>query len=155
MDRVIKNLREQLILLRRLNGLLNELSDDLKQSTSGSGVSLTVQSVETVMPELSEADAKLREFLRAESIDNLNDYIMRQPPSIERDVAARLSNQVGSLQMNVQKQLVKVSTLLVNSKKFIDFNINVMSNVAVGTIYGRHGNEPPARSQRRIFDANI
>ena len=155
MDRVIKNLREQLILLRRLNGLLNELSDDLKQSTSGSGVSLTVQSVETVMPELSEADAKLREFLRAESIDNLNDYIMRQPPAIERDVAARLSNQVGSLQMNVQKQLVKVSTLLVNSKKFIDFNINVMSNVAVGPIYGRHGAEPQARSQRRIFDANI
>lgn len=155
MDRVIKNLREQLILLQRLNGLLNELSADLKQSTSGSGVSLTVQSIESVMPELSKADAKLQDFLRAESIDNLNDYIMRQPSSVERDVAARLSNQVGSLQMNVQKQLVKVSTLLVNSKKFIDFNINVMSNVAVGPIYGRHGSEPVARSQRRIFDANI
>ena len=155
MERAIKNLREQLILFRRLNGLLDELGDDLKQSTSGSGVSLTVQSIESVMPELVKADSKLQEFLRAESVDNINAFIESRPASVERDVASRLSAQVGNLQMNVQKQLVKVSTLLVNSKMFIDFNINVMSHAAVGPTYGRHGTAPVARSERRIFDANI
>ena len=155
MDRVIKNLREQLILFRRLNGLLDELGTDLKQSTDGAGVSLTVQSIEAVVPELSKTNAKLDEFLRAESIDSINAFIEQQPPSIERDVAERLIGQVGTLQMNVQKQLVKVSTLLVNSKNFIDFNINVMSAAAVGPTYGRRGTAPVARSERRIFDANI
>ena len=155
MDRVIKNLREQLILLRRLSGLLDELGSDLEQSTSGSGVTMTVQSIEGVMPELSKAEAELQELLRAESVDNINEFIMRQPQSVERDVASRLSTQVGNLQMNVRKKLVKVSTLLVNSKKFIDFSINVMSHASVGPTYGRHGTEPVARSGRRIFDANI
>lgn len=155
MDRVIKNLREQLILLRRLSELLDGLASDLKQSTAGDGVTETVQSIEAIMPELSKTDAKLNEFLRAESLESINAFLNQQPVSIERNVAVGLSKQVGNLQMNVQKQLVKVSTLLVNSKKFIDFNINVMSAAAVGPTYGRGGAAPVARSERRIFDANI
>ena len=155
MDRVIKNLREQLILLRRLSELLDGLASDLKQSTAGDGVTETVQSIEAIMPELSKTDAKLNEFLRAESLESVNAFLELQPASIERNVAVGLIKQVGNLQMNVQKQLVKVSTLLVNSKKFIDFNINVMSAAAVGPTYGRGGAAPAARSERRIFDANI
>ncbi|MBQ9479831.1 MAG: flagellar export chaperone FlgN [Selenomonadaceae bacterium] len=155
MDRVIKNLREQLILLRRLSELLDGLASDLKQSTAGDGVTETVQSIEAIIPELSKTDAKLNEFLRAESLESVNAFLELQPASIERNVAVGLIKQVGNLQMNVQKQLVKVSTLLVNSKKFIDFNINVMSAAAVGPTYGRGGAAPAARSERRIFDANI
>ena len=155
MDRVIKNLREQLILCRRLNELLDELSDKLQKSTAGDGITSTVQAIETVMPEMSKADTKLQEMLRAESIDNLHSFIERQPDGVERNVAERLINQVGTLQMELQKRLFNAGTLLVNSKKFIDFNMNVMSRATAGTTYGRHGNQTGGSSGRRIFDANI
>ena len=155
MDEVIKNLREQLILCRRLNELLAELSGELKENTAGRGVTATVQEIEKVMPEMTKADAKLQEFLRASSLESLNAYIERQPEGVERNVAERLINQVGKLQMELQKRLFNASTLLVNSKKFIDFNMNVMSRATAGTTYGRRGNETGGSSGRSIFNASI
>ncbi len=155
MDKVIKNLREQLFLLRRLVELLDELISDLKQSSAGNGVTSTVQSIEAVMPELSKTDARLQSFLKSARIDNISEYIDRQADSVESAVARRLLSQVGALQPDVQRRLVTASMLLVNSKNFIDFNLNVMSAARVGPTYGKTGAAPSARSGRSIFNANI
>ena len=155
MDEVIKNLREQLLLCRRLNELLVDLSGELKESTAGDGVTSTVQTIETVMPELAKADAELQKILRAAGVESLNAYIARQPGGVERNVAERLINQVGKLHLQLQKRLFNASTLLVNSKKFIDYNMNVVSRATAGTTYGRRGTETGGSSGRRIFDANI
>lgn len=155
MDRVIKNLRAQLILCRRLIGFLTELEEKLKESTAGQGITPTVQSIEKLMPELSKADAELQEILRAESIENLEDYVDRQPDSVERSVAQRLLKQVGIGQTDLQKKMFNAATLLINSKKFIDFNINVMSAARVGPTYGKHGNTTNAAGGRSLFDTGI
>ena len=155
MDKVIKNLREQLFLLRRLLELLDELSNDLRQSSSGSGVTSTVHAIESVMPELSKADNQLQKFLRDVQVENIGAYIERQSNTVESTVARRLLSQVGTLQTDVRKRLITASTLLVNSKNFIDFNVNVVSRASVGPTYGKGGASPVTRGGRSIFDANI
>lgn len=154
MKEVIKNLREQLFLLRRLIELLDELIGDLRQSSSGDGVTSTVHSIESVMPELSKADVRLQEFLKATNVDSISAYIDRQADSVESSVARRLMDQVGALQPKVQRKLITASMLLVNSKKFIDFNLNVMSRASVGPTYGKSA-MTTARSERSIFNANV
>lgn len=154
MDRVIKNLREQLFLLRRLVELLDELINDLRQSSSGGGVTMTVHSIESVMPELSKADAQLQKFIKEARVDSISAYIDRQSESVESSVARRLLDQVAKLQPKVQRKLITASMLLVNSKKFIDFNVNVMSRASVGPTYGKSA-MTNAQSGRSIFNANV
>lgn len=154
MDKVIKNLREQLFLLRRLIELLDELISDLRQSSSGGGVTTTVHSIEAVMPELSKADAQLQKFIKEMRVDSISAYIERQAESVESSVARRLLDQVANLQPKVQRKLITASMMLVNSKKFIDFNVNVMSRASVGPTYGK-GAMTNAQSGRSIFNANV
>ena len=154
MDKVIKNLREQLFLLRRLIELLDELINDLRQSASGGGVTTTVHSIEAVMPELSKADVRLQKFLRESNVDNLSAYIDRQAESVESSVARRLLDQVARLQPKVQRKLITASMMLVNSKNFIDFSVNVMSRASVGPTYGKSA-VTNAQSGRSIFNANV
>ena len=52
----IKILRQHLILCKRLSELLDKLRTDLKESTSGQGLSTTTQTIEPVMLELSKSE---------------------------------------------------------------------------------------------------
>ena len=155
MDKIIKMLREQMILCSRLNELFSQLDTALKDNTSGAGVTSTVQAIEPLMKELSGSDVKIQTFLKETNSDSLKNFIDSQPESIEHSVADRLLNQVSNLQMKLRHQIIMAASLLVKSKEFIDFNVNVISQTRASTTYGPPGAEIEHQRKIRIFDANV
>ena len=153
MDKIIKLLREQMILCSRLSGLFDELSTALKEGRSGADVTSSVQSIEPLMSDLSKNDLKIQEFLKSEKVENVKTFVENQPNTIERSVAERLLSQIGNLQNKLRHQITNVAHLLMNSKAFIDFNINVMSQTVANTTYGP-GRDLGQHQKRRVFDAN-
>ena len=153
MDKVIKLLREQMILCNRLSGIFEELITALRESKSGPDVTSSVQSIEPLMLDLSKNDLKTEEFLKSAKVENLKIFVESQSTGIERNVAERLLIQVGNLQNKLRHQIVNSAHLLMNSKKFTDFHINVMSQAVADTTYGS-GRKLGQHQKRRVFDAN-
>lgn len=157
MDKAIKLLREQMIICSRLNELFTELNNALKESRSGSDVTSSVQSIEPLMKNLSDNDNKIKEFLESIKVPSLKALIEAQPGGTERDVANSLLNKVWNLQKRLRHQITNVARLLVNSKSFIDYNINVMTQTVASNTYGPMGSNNNSRNlqKRRMFDANV
>ena len=155
MDRVIKILKEQMILCTRLNEIFGELSEALKNGRSGADVTTSVQAIEPLMRDLSKSDLKVQEFLKAANVDNLKNFIESQNESIEKNVANNLLIKVSGLQDRLRHQITNVARLLINSKTFIEYNVNVLTNTVASNIYGPPGNEARNQFNRRMFDANI
>ena len=157
MDKAIKLLREQMIICSRLNELFTGLNNALKESRSGSDVTSSVQSIEPLMKNLSDNDNKIQEFLKSIEVPNLKALIEAQPDGTERNVANSLLNKVWNLQKRLRHQITNVARLLVNSKSFIDYNINVMTQTVASNTYGPMGSNNNLRNvqKRRMFDANV
>lgn len=155
MDKVIKILREQMILCRRLIDIFNGLNTAFKNNTSGLDITSSVQAMEPIMKDLSKNDIKIQEFLKSEKVNDLKTFIESQPDSIERNVADRLINQVSNLQNQLRHKTVMAASLLVNSKAFIDFNLNVITQTRASNTYGPPGTEMEHERKIRIFDANV
>ena len=155
MDKVIKLLREQVILCSRLSELFKNLSEALKTSTSGTSVTTSVQSIELLMSNLSKNDLNIRELLKSYKISDLKTFVENNSNSIEGNVANNLLIKLGNLQKRIRHQITNVARLLINSKKFIDYNINVMTQTVASTTYGPSNANIGNLQKRRMFDANI
>ena len=153
MDKVIKLLREQMILCKRLSEIFDELSTAFKEARSGLDVTTSVQNIEQLMSDLSKNDVSTKEFLQSVKAENLKSFIEMQPNGVERNVANSLLEQVGSLQNKLRHQITNVAHLMMNSKKFIDFNVNVMAQTVADNTYGP-GSQLGQHQRRRVFDAN-
>ena len=153
MDKVIKLLREQMILCSRLNEIFNDLNTAFKEARSGFDVTSSVQKIEPLMRDLSKNDSAISEFLKSINVDNLSTFIELQSAGVERNVATRLLNQVVDLQKRLRHQITNAARLMVNSKKFIDYNVNVMTQTVADDIYNS-GRELGQHQRRRVFDAN-
>ena len=153
MDKVIKLLREQMILCSRMSGIFDELNNAFKETRSGLDVTSSVQNIELLIRDLSQNDTSIQEFLKSVKVDNLKTFIEMQPEGTERSVASRLLTQVGNLQNKLRHQVTNSAHLMMNSKQFIDFNINVMSQTVADNIYGP-GKQLGQHQRRRVFDAN-
>ena len=153
MDKVIKLLREQMILCSRMTNILDDLNNAFKEIRSAVDVTSAVQNMEILMRDLSKNDNQIKEFLKEENVDNLKIFIEMQADGIERNVANRLLNQVSTLQNKLRHQITNSAHLMMNSKKFIDYNVNVMSQTVANDIYGP-GRDLGQHQKRRVFDAN-
>ena len=154
MEQAIKMLREQMILCKRLVELFDALRNELKNNSSGAGVTAAVQAIEPVMLKLSKQDKQIQEFLKSTQFANLQEFVAAQSESVEKNVAERLLSQNINLQKELNNKLEDSSRMLLNSKAFIDFTMNVMSRTTASDIYGPPGTAMRNNSQS-IFRANI
>lgn len=154
MDRVIKLLREQIILCSRLSNLFEELSNALKQTRSALNIETSVKNVQSLMKDLSDNDNHIQEFLKSENVENLKIYIENQPESIERNVAVKILEQTNNLQKKIRHQITTVAKLMMNSQSFINFNLNVMAQTVADTTYGPSSNVGQYQ-RRHVFNANV
>ena len=114
-----------------------------------------MQAIEPIMIELSKLDKNIQEFLKNINYDNVKDFVDSQSESIEKNVADRLLIQISNLQVKTRHQLVNSANLLVKSKKFIDYNVNVLSQTVSTNLYGPPGAESESPRRRRIFSGAI
>ena len=92
--------------------------------------------------------------MQTEKVENLKIFIDKQPKSTENEVAVRLLAQVGTLQNRIRHQITNVARLMINSKTFIDYNLNVMSQAVANNTYGSDL-KVGQHQTRRVFNANV
>lgn len=162
LDNIIRLLREQLVLCKRLSDIFEGLKKNLRDGNStGTGVTDSVQAIEPIALELSRHEAKMNEFLKNHStkegteVRDLGTVIGSLPSGIKRGMAETLLAKIEELHKKLKHQTVSAATLLVNGKAFIDYNINVLSQTKADNTYGPPGKQFKAQSGRRVFEANV
>lgn len=152
MDEAITLLREQAIICNKLLKLFAELSDLLKSNSPDTAES--INKIESVVNELRDNLTKTQAFLGKFNMTSFAEFIDAQENNVRRDMAQRLLMQVSNLQTKLKRLTATINRLTINGRKFVEFNINVISQAATNTTYGSAA-ETGTRSNRRIFDANI
>ena len=153
MESAIKLLREQMILCRRLSEIFEELSEAFKTGRSGADVTSAVQRIEPLMMELSKNDRQSQKFLKSSKAENLKSYIELKSDGAEKEVALKILAQTNSLQEKIRHQITNVARLMINSKSFIDYNLNVMSQTVANDTYGADS-KLGQHQRRRVFSAS-
>ena len=152
MKEIIQLLRQQLGILTRIVELMTKMQQMLREKPTDPSIIKIVQTIEPLLQELdrigSEQDVICKKYL----VNDLNLLLTAQQDSVEKYVALRLLSQVGKLQKNLKTQLISNSHLLDRENKFIQFNLNVVTQTKADPIYKPHGNDD-IRS-KKIFDAS-
>ena len=156
MREAIKILRQELVFCTRFAELLDELCAILKQRASGNGVTKTVQKLEKVLAEVPKMEAEKKAFLETAGQPDLRNFLESQTDSVEKKMALRLLEQVGTQQEKLRQQTAESRALLERSKEFVDFHINVISRTRANPTYGPpNASEAEHRRGIRMFDQNV
>ena len=152
MEETIILLREQTVFCNRLLKLFADLTETIKSNSLN--MSKIAGQIEPVIVELSKNSARSKMFLDRMKFKNFNDFINAQEDSVKKDVAKRLLQSNTELQEKLQHKMKILKTLTDKGRKFVDFNLNVMSKTSTSVSYGAAA-ETGSQSGRRLFDANI
>ena len=152
MEETIILLREQTVFCNRLLKLFADLTETIKNNSLN--MSKIAGQIEPVIVELSKNSARSKMFLEKMKFKNFNDFINAQEDSVKKDVAKRLLQSNTELQEKLQHKMKILKTLTDKGRKFVDFNLNVMSKTSTSVSYGAAA-ETGSQSGRRLFDANI
>ena len=133
---------------------LDSVREALKRNTSGTGVSAAVHRIEPILSALSELNKKTEELLAARKAKDLYELLTAQPDSADRDVALRLFADTERLRDKVKRNNALTNELLQRSKMFVDFHINVASQVKAENTYGPPGTAENIKQGRKVFVAD-
>lgn len=151
MEETIILLREQTVFCNRLLKLFADLTETIKNNSLD--MSKVTGQIEPVIAELSKNSARSQMFLDKMKFKTFSDFIDAQEDGVKKDVANRLLKQNAELQKNLQRKMQTLKILTDKGKKFVEFNLNVMSRTSSNT-YGAEA-QTGSQSGRRLFDANI
>ena len=152
MEETIILLREQTVFCNRLLKLFADLTETIKNNSLN--ITVIAGQIEPVIAELSKNSVRSKNFLDKMKFKNFNDFINAQEDSVKKDVAKRLLQQNSKLQEELQRSTRILKILTDKGKKFVDFNLNIMSKTSTSVTYGAAA-ETGSQSGRRLFDANI
>lgn len=148
MEDLIKLLREQTILCRRLVELFADLITKLQENSFD--IIESVQSIEKLLLNLNTNSFETQKFLQSNGFKNFSEFLAAQEENIQRDVAERLLTQSKNLQEKLKQQVAAASKLTESGENFVNFNINLMSNTQVDT-YGADS-QSEAQTNRRMVE---
>ena len=156
MKEIIEILRQELILCGEIDKLFAEMKNILQEQTSGSGVSEATHKLEGLMARLGQLEKRGLEKLAALGQPSMAVYLAAEPDSPAQSMALTLCGRVEEALQRLKNELAENQELLNRAKKFIDFNINVMTQTAADSTYA-----PPKRTagagQRglKMFDQSV
>ena len=155
MKDIIDILRQQLILCRRLLELAQAQKIELVKTDAVAARKLTSE-IEPVMADINSLEKRKEELLKDLKVDNLSAWVAKMPASPEKEVISTLL----SKQENVLQDLKAVNSAnmqyLDRHTKFIDYNINVMTQTSAGVTYGTPGDDGGMPVQgRKMFEAGV
>lgn len=152
MEETIILLREQTVFCSRLLKLFADLTETIKNNSLN--MSNVAGQIEPVIAELSKNSARAQIFLDRVKFKSFSEFINAQEDSVKKDVAKRLLQSNSELQKKLQNSLRTLKILTDKGRKFVDFNLNIMSKTSTSVTYGAAA-ETGSQSGRRLFDANI
>ncbi len=154
MTEIISLLTQQRDLCQKAADELAIVREALEHNSDGVGVTAAVHKLEPLLTEFGELNEKLVAKVAASGVNNLYEALSAQPASADKDAALRLFGDVERLQDKLKRDNSLTSSLLKRSKMFVDFHINVASQVQAEHTYGPPGTAENIKQGRKVFVAD-
>lgn len=155
MKNIIDFLRQQMILCMSLLEVLQRQTQALIAG-DGKAVPQITHEIETLVAKLNMQEKTNQAFLQQQQVTTIQEWLAKQPAGTERQVAEQLLQKQYKLLQKLKDARSNNLQYLNNNMKFIDFNVNVMTQTAAGVTYGTpsdNGGRPVQGS--KMFEANV
>ena len=154
MDKITSLLLRQKKLFVEATDELAKVREALKENSDGQGVTAAVHKTEPLLSSLNGINKETEDFAKENGARNLYEVISAQPDSAAKDDVLRLFAEVNGLRDRLKRDNALTGELLKKSKLFVDFHINVASQVQAEHTYGPPGTAENVKQGRKVFVAD-
>lgn len=148
-------LREEAAVCETCMKSCRNLREILLKNSSGKGALDASMKLEPGLTHLHTLEKSHVALLAAAGEPNALYLIAHQPATEARSTAARLYKEASQRQEALKKELGRTAQALKKSKEFVDFNMNILTQVQVDGTYAKDGEDPQGAQRQKLFEANV
>lgn len=153
MKEIIGIIRQRLVLITSMLKLVDEQKEALKH-TDAKEISRTTKALEPYITKLGLLATRQRKLLNNV---NIEDWLKQQPDSLEKQMSLSLLDKLMEQLAQLKLKTVVNKELLKRDIKYVDYNVNVMTQTSAGVTYGtsksQYGDGRPVQGVS-MFEAN-
>ena len=156
MQEFINILRQQLILCKRVLELGKAQQTDFTSMPAGENTGTITHETENVLAQLAAVDKQQDAFFKRVGRADAVGFLSGQPASVERNMAQQLLQKLTGIMQQIKKQNAVNRRLLDRHMQYINFNVNVMTQVSSEPTYApTQGARQQASARMKMFDTSI
>ena len=156
MKELINILRQQLILCRRLLEISEAQRTEFSGKDAGTHNAQLTHEMEDVLARTMMNSKAQDKFLAGTGAQDTEAFLAGQPMSREKMLARELLEKLTSTMQQLKKINAANQQLLDRHIQFINFNVNVMTQVSSGPTYApAQGARQQESARTKMFDKNI
>ncbi|MBE6092274.1 MAG: hypothetical protein E7201_03720 [Selenomonas ruminantium] len=155
MDEVVRLLRAQILISNTCLEKLKAIKTTIQAENKGANIAAAVQDMEPALLEMGKLEKRKQEFLTRQKLSSLQAVLASQPHSAEREIAVHLLHRAQEFEESLVREIASTRFLLEKGKKYVDFNINVMTKTVASDIYNQDAAESESRRGVKMFDSSV
>ena len=155
MDEAVRLLRAQILISNRCLEKLKIIKTTLQAENKGAGIVTAVQEMEPVLLEMGKLEKQKQDFLARKKASSLQMVLAEIPDSEKKNIAVHLLHRAQEFEESLIRETASARLLLEKGKKFVDFNLNVMTRTVASDIYNQDAAESESRRGVKIFDSSV
>lgn len=155
MDEAVRLLRAQVLLSNQCLEKIKALKNNLQAEDKGANIVAAVQSLEPALLELGKLEKEKRDFLHKQSARDMRTFISRMPPSEEWEILVHLFHRTQEFEQSMRGEISAAKLLLERGKKYVDYNVNVMTRTVANNTYNQEAAESGSQRGIKMFDSSV
>ncbi len=155
MDEVVRLLRAQILISNTCLEKLKAIKTTIQAENKGANIAAAVQDMEPALLEMGKLEKRKQEFLVKNKASSLQAVLAQQPHSDARNIAVHLLHRAQEFEDSLVREVASTRFLLEKGKKYVDFNINVMTQTVASDIYNQDAAESESRRGVKMFDSSV
>ena len=155
MDEAVRLLRAQILISNTCLEKLKAIKATIQAENKGANIATAVQNMEPALLELGKLEKRKQEFLAKRKDSSLQAVLAKEPNSDTRTIAVHLLHRAQEFEDSLVREVASTRFLLEKGKKFVDFNINVMTQTVASDTYNQDAAESESRREIKMFDSTV
>ena len=155
MDEAVRLLRAQILISNTCLEKLRAIKKTIQAENKGADIAAAVQDMEPALLELGKLEKRKQEFLTQCKASSMQAVLASQPDSEKRELAVHLLHRAQEFEESLVREVAATRFLLEKGKKYVDFNINVMTRTMASETYNQDAAESESRREFKMFDSSV
>ena len=155
MDEAVRLLRAQILISNTCLEKLKAIKATIQSENKGANIAIAVQDMEPVLLELGKLEKRKQEFLQKRKASSVQAVLAKEPESTTREIAVHLLHRAQEFEDSLVREVASTRFLLEKGKKYVDFNITVMTQTVASDIYNQDAAESESRREIKMFDSTV
>lgn len=155
LDEAVRLLRAQILISNKCLEKLKAIKAAIQAENKGANIAAAVQDMEPALLELGKLEKRKRDFLVKWKASSVQAVLAGQPDSDTRETAVHLLHRAQEFEESLVREVAAARLLLEKGKKYVDFNINVMTQTVASDTYNQDAAESESRRRIKMFDSSV